>query len=154
MLRVTPEAPGTRDLTEMLTRLSLHPDRSTYEIDAPESSDAPRGTVLTIRTRSVLGAMAHAAQSIEVLEKELERGSVAPRALPDSPYSPLLRVRSSEAEPAGAFVAVPYRGRWFYVDDGDLDSKRTLGVLSSLIRLEIGAGGAENVPVLTLPVAR
>jgi hypothetical protein len=63
-------------------------------------------------------------------------------------------VRSSEAEPVDAFVAVPYRGRWFYVEDSDLDSKRTLGVLISLIRLEIGAGGAENVPVLTLPVGR
>jgi hypothetical protein len=138
----------------MLARLGLQPGRATYENDAPELPDAPPGSALTIRTRSVLGAMAYAAQGIEVADYEVERGPVAPRATPNPPYAPLLQVRSSETEPVDAFVAVPYRGRWFYVDDGDLDSKRTLGVLISLIRLEIGAGGAENVPVLTLPVGR
>jgi hypothetical protein len=152
VLSVAAEAAATPDLAEMLALLGLQPGRSNYEIDARQSSDAPPGSALTIRTRSVLGAMAYAAQGIEVAEFERERGSVAPQALP--PSAPLLQVRSSETQPVAAFVAVPYRGRWFYVDDDDLDSKRTLGVLSSLIRLELGAGGAEKVPVLTLPVAR
>ena len=66
----------------------------------------------------------------------------------------LVDVRNSRAEPADAFIAVPYRGRWFYIANSDLESRRTLGVLMSLIRLEIGAGTAQNLPVLTLPVGR
>lgn len=154
VLSIAAEAFVTPDLAEMLARLGLQPGRSTYEIDAPESSGVPPGSALTIRTRSVLGAMAYAAQGIEVAKHERERGSLAPRILPSPPAASLLQIRSSETQPVDAFVAVPYRGRWFYVDDGDLDSKRTLGILSSLIRLEIGAGGAQNVPVLTLPVGR
>jgi hypothetical protein len=154
VLSIAAEASATPEHAEMLARLGLQPGRSTYEIDAPESPGVPPGSALTIRARSVLGAMAYAAQGIEIAEYELERGPVAPRALLSPPYAPLLQVRSSETEPVDAFVAVPYRGRWFYVDDDDLDSKRTLGALISLIRLEIGAGGAQNVPVLTLPVGR
>ena len=59
------------------------------------------------------------------------------------------------AEPAeGAFLSVEHRGYWFYIDDRDLGSKRTLGLLTSLVRLSISAGGAQNVPVLTLPIGR
>jgi len=61
---------------------------------------------------------------------------------------------SSEKQPTDALVAVPYRGRWFHIEANDVESRRTLGLLSSLLRLEIGAGGSENVPVLTLPLSR
>jgi hypothetical protein len=154
VLRVDQEAFGLPDLSEMLTRLGLQDGESTYEIDASESSGASAGATLTIRTRSVLGTMAYAAHGIAVHEDEIEHGSAAPNNLAGLPQGSLLEVRSSDTEPADAFIAVPYRGRWFYIDDGDLESKRTLGLLNSLMRLEIGAGGAQNVPVLTLPVAR
>lgn len=51
-------------------------------------------------------------------------------------------------------ISVPYRGYWFYIEDGNLASKRIMGLLNSLVQLEISAGGAQNVPVLTLPISR
>jgi hypothetical protein len=66
----------------------------------------------------------------------------------------LLEVRVSAAPVDDAYVAVQHRGYWFYVSDEDIDSKRTLGLLTSLVRLSISAGGAQNVPILTLPVSR
>lgn len=155
MLRLAPEALASPDLATIVAWLGLRPGESEYEIDTQRSSAAPPVSSLTIRTRSVLGAMTYAAQGVVVPRHEIERGLAAPSALPDSLHPPLLEVRSNDARPAGAFLAVPYRGRWFYVDDGDLESRRTLGALNSLIRLEIGAGGAaHDAPVLTLPVAR
>ena len=63
----------------------------------------------------------------------------------------LLTVKSQETCPFDAFVRVRYRGAWFYIDDTDLDSKSTFGLLNQLFALQ--SGGAKSVmPVLTLPV--
>lgn len=66
----------------------------------------------------------------------------------------LLKIHVSGMPVEDAYLSVPYRGFWFYIVESDLISKRTLGLLTSLIRLTITAGGAQNVPVLTLPVTR
>jgi hypothetical protein len=50
-----------------------------------------------------------------------------------------------------AFVAIPYRGQWFYLADNDLESKSTFMLLSQLFRLQAGAAKAAG-PTLTLPV--
>jgi hypothetical protein len=50
-----------------------------------------------------------------------------------------------------AFVAIPYRGNWFYLADNDLDSKSTFMLLMQLFRLQ--AGSAKSIgPTLTIPV--
>jgi hypothetical protein len=46
-----------------------------------------------------------------------------------------------------------FRGYWFFADDADLQTKRTLDLLTAL-RSSINAGGAQNIPILTLPVIR
>jgi hypothetical protein len=150
VLRVAQEAPVQSEIDAVLASLGLRAGRAAYEIGAPQASSE---SALTIRTRSVLGALAYAAQGVAVRQDEIDSGSAAPSALAEI-QRPLLAVHNSLREPADAFIAVPYRGRWFYIEDRDLESKRTLGLLNSLVRLEIGAGGAQNVPVLTLPVAR
>ncbi|MBF0550202.1 MAG: hypothetical protein HQK60_06675, partial [Deltaproteobacteria bacterium] len=54
-------------------------------------------------------------------------------------------------EPSGAFVAVPYRGHWFYIDDKDNLSKETLSLLIIIYSLQSGTTQGAN-PVLTIPV--
>ena len=66
----------------------------------------------------------------------------------------MFRIVSSDEEPGDALATVPYRGRWFLIEASDLESRRTLGALLSLLRLEVGAGGSQNVPILTLPVSK
>jgi len=48
---------------------------------------------------------------------------------------------------------VRYRGTWFYIDDADLNSKSTFGLLSYLFYLQ--AGDIKTfTPALTLPLGR
>jgi hypothetical protein len=55
--------------------------------------------------------------------------------------------------PPCAYVAVPYRGYWYYIDDHDLATKATLLLMLELSRLDFKQQLFEK-PVLTLPVAR
>jgi hypothetical protein len=64
-----------------------------------------------------------------------------------------VRVHQGHKPPPGAFVAVKYRGYWFYIDDRDPASKAAFGVVLQLSRLDFKRqqiGG----PLLTLPAGR
>ena len=63
----------------------------------------------------------------------------------------LFHIRQSKRQPDMAFVAIPYRGQWFYLADNDLESKSTFMLLSQLFRLQAGAAKSAG-PTLTLPV--
>ena len=63
----------------------------------------------------------------------------------------LFHIRQSEEQPNLAFVAIPYRGRWFYLADNDLESKSTFMLLMQLFRLQAGAAKSAG-PALTIPV--
>ena len=66
-------------------------------------------------------------------------------------FPPLLRIRSGEAAPADAHVAVRYRNSWFWIDDRDVQSKVALTFLMFLFSLtEIGAAQA-GAPLVTIP---
>jgi hypothetical protein len=45
---------------------------------------------------------------------------------------------------------VRYRGHWFWVDDADLESKSTFGLLSNLFSLQSAQSRAAG-PLLTVP---
>ena len=62
------------------------------------------------------------------------------------------RVLVSKTRPHCAAVAVKYRHHWFYIDDRDRASKATFMLLRKIFALEAQAGGAEALPVLTLPI--
>ena len=66
----------------------------------------------------------------------------------------LLDVRHSAARqrPDGAAVAVRYRGRWFYIDDTDAASKKTLSLLHKIFALQSGDAGGMGT-ILTIPVS-
>jgi hypothetical protein len=128
--------------------LGLPNNKFVFELDAAGMPDA---VDLRLVTRSVLSAMAWLANAVDVPSAHADLvPTVASEVVPRS----ILRVRVSADPIADAFLSVEHRGNWFYIDDRDLDSKRTLGLLTSLMRLSISAGGAQNVPVLTLPIGR
>lgn len=52
----------------------------------------------------------------------------------------MMKIYHSNKMPADAYVAIPYRGRWYYIKDSDSDSKQTLTMLLSINGLvQIGA---------------
>lgn len=101
--------------------------------------------------------MAYLSQGVAVPEKHSQAGLVsagfakedANGIIPDLP-----QVRVQEERPKQASLIVPYKGYWFYIEESDISSKRTMGALNSLARLKIKAAAAQKIPVLTLPVAK
>ncbi len=155
VLDVSEAARQSEALGELAGLLDLDMSAPVYELDRagslPEKADSTR---IRIETRSVLGAMAYLAQAVQVPDLHVTRGMVTHDREVEAVFSDLLQVRVANKAPAGTALAVKHRGYWFYIDESDLSSKRTMGLLTSLVRLEVRTGGTQNVPVLTLPVAR
>jgi len=59
-------------------------------------------------------------------------------------------VHYGDEPPERTYAAVPYRDRWFWIDDDDLRSKRAFAFVMFLFTLS-DSGGAERMPVLTIP---
>lgn len=121
----------------------------TYELDV---TTGPDSNGLRLVTRLVPGAMLYLSNAVSV--PKVHNRLLDPNADLNSPLKKVREVRVSASPVDDACVAVQHRGYWFYVDNEDTESKRTLGLWTSLIRLSISAGGAQNVPILTLPVSR
>ena len=151
ILAVNRNAWNHSDFEALGRSLNLPPHQEVYEIDAAISPDADANG-LRIVTRSVLGAMAYLSNVVSV--PDAHKGLVSPAVDINPVLNKLMKVRVSSTPVDDAYIAVEHRGYWFYVDDKDIESKRTLGLLTSLVRLSISAGGAQNVPILTLPVSR
>jgi hypothetical protein len=108
---------------------------------------------LAVLTRPVLQMMNVLSSHAEVPEADLAEGratkaweSVAPGVDRVSKF----RVRCTKEEPKDAFVSVPYRDHWFWVDDRDLTSKRHFAFVMYLFTLaDTGERGGQ--PVLTIP---
>ncbi|MBW8328328.1 MAG: hypothetical protein K0M48_03980 [Thiobacillus sp.] len=130
--------------------LGLEGDVSEFEITyglLPRS-----GSEVAMLSRSMLELMLELGFGIEVPEADFKVGRVIPgrRQADSTPYTPLARIRSGAEAPADAYVAVPYRGHWYWIDDSDVASKSTFTFLLILFSLaETGQSAA--VPVVTVP---
>jgi hypothetical protein len=107
---------------------------------------------ITLLTRSMLKILANVSSGVDVPKDDLVQGRAtgAPAGGKPSPAFPVARIHSGPERPADAYVAVRYRGNWFWIDDRDLDSKRVftfLLVFSSIAE----TGAVPQVPVLTIP---
>ena len=109
-------------------------------------------------TRSMMGVLFYLSQAVEVPQAHRDRGWVTTTVDADGqPFDwsqvtgDLLRVRVQATPPWHPAAAVRCQGYWYYIDNADLTSKSTLGLLSQLFALQAGdAKGA--TPVLTLPI--
>ena len=61
-----------------------------------------------------------------------------------------VRIHSGKEKPADAFAAVHYRDYWFWIDDGDLQTKRALTAVMFFFTLA-DTGGDEKLPLITIP---
>jgi hypothetical protein len=94
------------------------------------------------------------AKGVEVPPEHLEEGRVLRYEIPtgeggDQPLIPF-RMRFSKKKPRNAFAAVRYADYWFYIENSDIDSKITLGLMIALFRVLAPTGGGA-APILTLP---
>ncbi len=54
-------------------------------------------------------------------------------------------------KPADAFIAVPYRNYWFWIDDRDMRSKTLFSFLMFVFSLTETGGVKEGAPIITVP---
>lgn len=105
---------------------------------------------LTMQTRSMLQVMASLSSYIEVPPEDVASGRAMAAPPVPATGTAMFRVFSGSKRPADAFCAVRYRERWFWVDDRDWSSKRTLSFVMFLFTLA-SAGTDPSLPVLTIP---
>ena len=116
------------------------------------------GGRMGVMPRSIFSCMAYLSRGVQVPEEHIDRGMVR---MPDNSHHEamdwsevfrgLMGVRWSRFPPKNAFIYVQYRNYWFYIDDSDIHSKKTFGLLLQLYNLN--ANEAKNRgPILTLPL--
>jgi len=109
---------------------------------------------IAIVSRSMLQIMIDLASTINVPEEHVADKRVTPtfqeKASDGRPIAPLVRIQSSQEKPRDAFVAVPFRNHWFWIDDRDVLSKNVFSFLMFIFTLT-ETGGKEGVPIVTIP---
>jgi hypothetical protein len=109
---------------------------------------------IAILTRSALEVLIDLSSFITVPEAHVAERRVAQTAEPEvgpaGPIRPLIQVASGTEPPSDAFVAVPYRGYWYWIDDRDMPSKRMFSFIMMIFTL-VEPGSKEPPPVLTIP---
>ncbi len=122
--------------------------------DRPTITYVPlTGDKFAVLTRSVMQMMVSLAAHAEVPEGDVAEGRAAPgweSAEPGVESRRKFRIRCAKSRPRDAFVAVPYRGHWFWIDDTDLASKRNFAFVMFLFTLA-DTGDRGGQPVLTIP---
>jgi hypothetical protein len=109
---------------------------------------------LAVQTRSLLHILTLLAAQVEVPEEHVTKGFASPGIQQANKQGPpamsIVRIQSSKAKPAQPYVAVQYRDTWFWIDDGDLKSKRAFAFMMLLFTLT-DTGAKEAPPVITIP---
>jgi hypothetical protein len=104
---------------------------------------------LAVNSRSMLQVMGAFASYLDVPEAYVRNRNVMPsiyNTAAGARRDPV-RIRSSKDKPAAAFAAVNYRDHWFWVDDGDWQSKRALTAIMFFFTL----ADTEKLPLITIP---
>jgi len=112
---------------------------------------------IALLTRSILEVLVDLSSMITVPEAHVMEQRVRPTPGadlgPEGPIAPLIRIGHASGRPADAFVAVPYRGYWFSIDDRDIASKDLFSFLMFLFTF-VETGTKEAAPILTIPTTR
>jgi hypothetical protein len=172
VLQVTPGACDSPEVAELVTLLNLTPGLPRYDlvvvsggVPDPLLYPWPPSPELRIVTRSTSQVFSFLANGVEVPGEHLDCGLVKPavdeegkvfdaRAVTAGLFE--VHVAPGHKPPKSAYVAVKYRGHWFYIDDADAASKETLSLMIQLVRLDFNRQrlGGTSGPLLTLPVGR
>jgi hypothetical protein len=107
---------------------------------------------LAVNSRSMLQIMGAFASYLDVPEEHLKDQSATPSFGNDTPErrQSQVRIHSGKEEPTGAFAAVHYHDYWFWVDEGDFQTKRALTAVMFFFTLS-DSGGSEKLPLVTIP---
>ncbi len=138
-------------LAELRGLLDLDPALHEYEvISDPEVQN--RGQI-AIQMYSLMQIMAAVSARVDIPEADIASKRAMPKlheAPGDGVMGPVT-VRSGSAKPTDAFAAISFHGHWFWVDDGDIATKRVFTFLMLAFTLMEEKGGSPPLQ-LTIPV--
>ena len=163
-LNVAPMAWQDGELQMAAHELKLTPGLPMYRILPPDAglfqrALQPEGCDIVMATRSVLATLGYLSKGIDVPDKHIQEGLVGPGPL-DADGVPfdwtqvtqgLFHVCVSKLKPKHFFVAVKYRGFWFYIPDDDRETKSTFNLVLEMFNVQITQGIAQS-PIITIPV--
>ena len=132
-------------------------DPAAREFQVVYGTVASNDREIALLTRSIYEILTEMASYITVPEVHVTEGLVRPTTEgdvgPRGLIPPLIRITSSAECPAGAFVAVPYLGYCFSIDNRDLPSKQIFSSIMFLFTF-VETGSKEAAPILTIPTTR
>ena len=139
----------------LFVRKTLGLDPSASDIRIAYGSVAKDDKELALLTRSILEIIIDLGSYIEVPSVHVDEKRVNP-TMPEEtvngvPVPPLIRIHSTTDKPGDAFIAVPYRNYWFWIDDRDLRSKTLFSFLMFVFSLTETGGVKEGAPIITVP---
>ena len=138
------------EMRRLLELLQVDPDAK--ELRVEQGLFARGSSSIVVRTRSMIEVLGRLAADVDVPADDLEAGRTFRVSPPGNVRAaiPRLVVRNDRSEPSDAMVAAYYSGRWFWIDDKDVASKRIFTFVMLLASLaESDRPG--QAPILTIP---
>lgn len=108
---------------------------------------------IALLTRSILEVLIDISTDIEVPAADVQEKRVSPtfaELTSGEKIRPLVLVHSSPQKPLDAFVSIPYRNSYFWIDDRDVMSKKIFSFLMFVFTL-VETGEKGTTPVVTIP---
>ncbi len=140
------------DSRELRKLLGLDPDAP--ELNIAYGSVAKDNREVAILSRSILDVLVELASYIEVpaehVQEKRVNATMPPEFFEGKALPPLIRIQTSASKPDDAFIAVPYRDQWFWLDDRDMFSKRMFSFLMFIFTL-VESGDKTPPPTVTIP---
>ena len=135
------------DLAFLIETLGLRQGVKEFTLSYGLIADKP--DTVAVLTKSILDMMIDLARQVDVPQEHIDEGRTMPTFVDTGLGGPLFKVQSSLEEPEMPYVAIRDRGYWYYIDDRDLMSKRTFGVVQILLSLT-DAGEQAKGPVVSI----
>jgi hypothetical protein len=107
---------------------------------------------LAVNSRSMVQIMAAFSTFLDVPEAHLKDHSAVPALEHSAPENrrDMVRIHSGKDKPSTAFAAVRYRDYWFWIDQGDWQTKRALTAVMFFFTLGETTSD-EKLPLITIP---
>jgi hypothetical protein len=137
------------ELEEVRRLLGLDPEATEFDLTFGPTPASDRE--IAVQTRSLVQILTEVGGQVSVPASHLGEGRAVPElAGPDVEIHRYMRIHSSPERPPHAFLSVPYREHWFWIDDRDLATKRYFALLMLLFALA-DTGEKKAVPLITIP---
>jgi hypothetical protein len=140
-----------QEINEVRQLLHLDPDATEFELVFGPTPASDRE--IAVQTRSLVQILVEVGGQVSVPASDVAEGRATPGltdATGGAEMIRYMRVQSSAERSAQAFLSVPYRDHWFWIDDRDLATKRNFALLMLLFALA-DTGEKKGVPLVTIP---